>query len=228
MKFSRDALILAGLVTITTIASAWMAATARATWLEAFSFVTGAVCVWLTVKENVWNFPISLVNVVAFGIVFTKAQLYADAGLQAVYFLLTVIGWYLWLYGGEGRTELHIGRAPWRELVIVSLAGVLLTAGLTIYLGRVGDAMPFCDAFTTAISLCAQWFLNRKYLENWHFWIFVDVLYVPMYLYKELYLTSFLYLVFLVMATMGLIEWLRRWRVQTALREPAMAPVEAA
>ncbi len=223
MKISRNVLILAGLVGVTTIASAWMAATGRASWLEAFSFVTGAVCVWLTVKENVWNFPISLVNVAAFGIVFTRAQLYADAGLQAVYFVLTIIGWYLWLYGGEGRTELHIGRAPWRELAIVSVIGVLLTIALTVYLRRVNDAMPFWDAFTTVVSLCAQWFLNRKYLENWHFWIFVDVIYIPMYAYKGLYLTSFLYLVFLVMATIGLVEWLRRWRSQTSLPESAKA-----
>ncbi len=186
MSTRRDIWVLSALLVVTTLASAWMAATHLATWLEAFSFVTGAICVWLTVKENVWNFPISLANVIAFGVVFAKAHLYADAGLQAVYFVLTVIGWYLWLFGGEGRTELHIGRVGKRELLLVSLAGVAITVGLTIYLRRVDDAMPFWDAFTTSISLCAQWLLNRKYLENWHFWIAVDVLYVPMYGYKGL------------------------------------------
>jgi nicotinamide mononucleotide transporter len=103
-------------------------------------------------------------------------------------------------------------------MVVVALAGVLLTAGLTVYLRHVADAMPCWDAFTTALSLCAQWLLNKKYLENWHFWIAVDVLYVPMYAYKDLYLTSVLYVVFLVMAMMGLLEWLRRWRGQAAQR----------
>jgi len=227
MKTSRDFWILAGLVIVTTVLSAWMAATHRATWLEAFSFVTGAVCVWLTVKENVWNFPISLINVVAFAIVFAKAQLFADAGLQVIYFFLTLIGWYLWLFGGEGRTELHIGRTPKLELAIVIIGGLGLTLGLTIYLRRAGDALPFLDAFTTALSLCAQWLLNRKYLENWHFWIAVDVLYVPMYLYKDLYLTAFLYVVFLVMATMGLIEWLKRWKLQPRTPHASAALVGA-
>lgn len=214
MVRNRDIWVLASLTVLTTIVAAWMAFTHLATWLEAFSFVTGAICVWLTVKENVWNFPISLANVIAFCVVFAKAQLYADAGLQVVYVILTIIGWYLWLYGGEGKTELHIGRVKPLELTIVCLAGAAMTAGLTLYLRRVGDAMPFWDAFTTAISLCAQWLLNRKLLENWHFWIAVDVFYIPMYLYKGLYLTSFLYLVFLIMATMGLIEWISRWKRQ--------------
>jgi len=199
---------------VTAVVSAWMVMLGRATWLEAFSFVTGALCVWLTVKENVWNFPISLANVVAFFFVFARARLFADAGLQAVYFFLTLQGWYLWLYGGVGKTELHISRASKTELAWVCVAGAIMTAGLTIYLRRIEDTLPFWDALTTAISLCAQWLLNRKHLENWHFWIAVDVLYVPMYGYKNLYLTAGLYAVFLVMAIMGLREWLRRYRRQ--------------
>jgi len=214
----RDAWVLSLLTAVTLVVSGSAVYLQRATWLEAFSFVTGALCVWLTVKESVWNFPISLANVIAFGIVFAKARLFADAGLQAVYFVLTLQGWYLWLWGGEGRTALHISRTPRREMIVVALAGALMTAGLTMYLRHVADAMPFWDAFTTAISLCAQWLLNRKYLENWHYWIAVDVLYVPMYAYKDLYLTSLLYAVFLAMATMGLLEWQRRWRGQTTPR----------
>src|SRR4051812_40706187 len=94
----RDAAILWLLTFITAAMAAWMVHAQRATWLEGFSFVTGAVCVWLTVKERVWNFPISLANVIAFGIVFAKARLFADAGLQAVYVVLTLQGWYLWVF----------------------------------------------------------------------------------------------------------------------------------
>jgi nicotinamide mononucleotide transporter len=183
----RDAAILCVLTVITAALAGCAAYTGRASWLEAFSFVTGAVCVWLTVKESAWNFPVSLVNVVAFSVVFAKARLFADAGLQGVYFLLTLQGWYLWVYGGEGRTSLRISRAPRRELLIVALFAACATAGLTIYLRSVGDALPFWDALTTTLSLCAQWLLNRKYVESWYVWIAVDVLYIPMYAYKELY-----------------------------------------
>src|SRR5437868_3149656 len=82
-----------------------MALRGLASWLEAISFATGAICVWLTVKESVWNFPISLANVATFFIVFGRAHLFADQGLQVVYFVLTIIGWYMWLYGGERHTR---------------------------------------------------------------------------------------------------------------------------
>src|SRR5262245_21661144 len=96
-----------------------------ASWLEAVSFVTGAACVWLTVRENVWNFPIGLVNVATFGFVFLRAGLFADAGLQVVYLLLCARGWYLWLHGGRDGTRLHVTRA-WRGELGGVLAGVVL------------------------------------------------------------------------------------------------------
>jgi nicotinamide mononucleotide transporter len=213
-RLTKDAWILAALTLVATAVSLWLHWLGRATWLEVFSFVSGALCVWLTVKENVWNFPISLANVVAFAFVFFEARLFADAGLQVVYFILTAIGWYMWLFGGEGHTELRISRVGPREAAIVAVLTVVVTVGLTIYLRRVGDAAPFFDALTTAISLAAQWLLNRKQLENWWCWILVDVIYIPLYAWKGLYLTSILYAVFLCMATMGLLEWQRRHRAQ--------------
>jgi nicotinamide mononucleotide transporter len=216
MPRTREALILASLTIVTTLVAGVAVATHRATWVEGISFVTGAVCVWLTVKESVWNFPVSLANVAAFLFVFAKAKLYADAGLQVVYFILTAVGWYLWLYGGENRHALHVSRTPRLEAIVIAVCGLLITCGLTLYLRRVDDAAPFWDALTTATSLAAQWLLNRKYVENWWCWIVVDVIYVPLYAYKSLYLTSVLYAVFLCMAVMGLLAWRATWRKRAA------------
>jgi nicotinamide mononucleotide transporter len=223
MPRTREALILATLMIATTFVAALAVATHRATWVAGISFVTGAACVWLTVKESVWNFPVSLANVAAFLFVFAKAKLYADAGLQVVYFILTIIGWYLWLHGGENRRALHVSRVPKFEAIVVSICAAFITCGLTLYLRRVEDAAPFWDALTTAISLAAQWLLNRKYLENWWCWIVVDVIYIPLYAYKSLYLTSVLYGVFLCMAVMGLLAWRETWwrrRVNPMIGEP--------
>src|SRR3954463_6271189 len=86
-----------------------------ASWLESASFVTGAACVWLTVRENIWNFPIGLVNVATFGVVFLHAGLFADAGLQVVYLILCARGWYLWHHGGREGGRLRVTRAGRRE-----------------------------------------------------------------------------------------------------------------
>ena len=101
-----ETIVLAGLTAVTAAVSGVLLWQGKTTGIEAVSFVTGAVCVWMTVRENAWNFPIGLVNEVAFFVVFARARLYADAGLQVVYFGLTGLGWYWWLYGGPGRTTL--------------------------------------------------------------------------------------------------------------------------
>ena len=193
----------------------------RASWLEAVSFVTGAACVWLTVRENVWNFPIGLANVATFSVVFFEARLFADAGLQLVYFALGVMGWYLWLFGGEGRTALAVRRASTRELCLVGCGVLVATLGLWLVLERIGGSASFWDALTTSLSLASQWLLNRKRIESWLGWIIVDVIYVPLYVSKELYLTAALYALFLAMAVLG---W-RAWQKSLKRREESLVMV---
>ncbi len=178
------------------------------------SFITGLICVWLVVRQNIWNFPIGLVNVATFFFVFFQSRLYADAGLQIVYFVLGVMGWYLWLYGGEDRKRLRVTRTKTGELVAVGLAVLVLTVSLWRLLQYFGGSASFVDALTTSISLGAQWLLNRKLLENWILWIVADVIYIPLYIYKDLYLTAILYAVFLGLAIMGLYKWHESWRVE--------------
>ena len=193
-----------------------MAALGRASPLEAFSFVTGAVAVWLVVKENIWNFPIGIINTAGYSVVFFEARLYGDASLNVVYCVLGVIGWCLWLHGGEHRTRLQVSRASTLELGVVALAVGLSTLLLWKTLHFLGGSASFWDAATTSLSLGAQWLLNRKKLENWHIWIVADVIYVPLYLSRGLNLTAVLYAVFLVMAVIGLFRWREAYREQGA------------
>jgi nicotinamide mononucleotide transporter len=115
MRMNRDNLVLGALTVLTGGLALALVLQGGATWIEGIAFVTGALCVWLTVKENVWNFPIGLVNVAAFCVVFFRARLFADGSLQVVYFVLGVMGWYLWVFGGEQRTALRIRRGKWRR-----------------------------------------------------------------------------------------------------------------
>jgi nicotinamide mononucleotide transporter len=200
-----------------------MAVEGIADWLETASFITGAVCVWLTVVENVWNFPIGLVNSATYCIVFFKASLFADGSLQIIYFVLGVIGWWMWLYGGENRTKLMVTCAPLVELIALIACVIGGTFGLWYLLQSLGGSASFFDALTTSISLAAQWLLNGKRLENWYGWILADIIYVPLYFYKHLYLTALLYAVFLIMATMRLRAWLQNWRLSQITVHPGVA-----
>lgn len=182
--------------------------------LEVLGFISGAVSVWLTVLENVWLWPVSIANNIFFLVLFGRAQLFADASLQVVYVILEILGWYWWLRGGDGRSALRIVRT--RIPVGVALAGATAagTVVLTGVLARVDDTAPFLDALTTSMSLTATYMLSRKLIENWWVWMAADVIYVGLYVYKQLVLTAVLYAVFLGMCIVGLRHW------QQVLRNP--------
>jgi nicotinamide mononucleotide transporter len=198
-----------------------------ASLLEAAAFVTGAICVWLTVRASIWNFPVGLVNVAAYSIVFFRAHLYGDAGLQIIYFALGAMGWIMWLRRDGDGSVLQISRASRRELVSSIAFAVVATGGLWQVLAHTGSSASFLDALTTSISLVAQWLLNRKRLESWIGWILVDIIYIPLYLSKGLTLTAILYAVFLVMAVLGYREWLRMWRAQHPEERSPLQTVQA-
>ncbi len=185
--------------------------------IEVFGFITGAASVWLTVKVNIWNWPIGIANSAFYVVVFFTSQLYADMALQVVYIILGFLGWYWWLHGGDNRTQLPIEHITLRLTVPLLIVLALGTWGETVFLQHIQDSAPFWDALTTAMSLIAQFLLTKKLIENWYVWISVDVIYVGLYLYKHLYLTSVLYLLFLIMCVTGLLHWRRTLRQQTPL-----------
>jgi nicotinamide mononucleotide transporter len=191
--------------------------------LEIVAAVFGVVSVFLSVRQNIWSWPTAIVNVGLYIIVFYEAKLYADTGLQVVYVVLNAYGWYHWLYGGKNRTELPVSRTSARVWLIVVTIGTAFAALLGTFLSRNTDAaLPFVDASTTSTSLVAQWMMTRKLLENWIIWVAVDVVYIGMYIYKSLYVTAVLYLIFLILSAMGFVQWRR------SLRERESSMTEAA
>jgi nicotinamide mononucleotide transporter len=182
------------------------------TWTEIYGFVTGALSVWLAVKENVWNWPIAAANAVFFFVLFLEHRLYGDMGLQVIFFGLAVRGWYLWLHGGEHHTHLRVSRISARLAVILTIVTVAATVLMADYLRRINDAAPFLDAFTTVLSLVGQYLMTKKVVENWYVWGFADILYIYLYIQRGLLLTSVLYVIFLVMCIAGAVEWQRSLR----------------
>ena len=150
---------------------------------EVLAVVFGIVSVYLSTREHIWSWPTALVNVGLYFVVFYEAKLYADMGLQVVYFGLSLYGWYEWLYGGANRTELHVSRTSRPLGVRLLTIGIVCAAVLGTLLARFTDAaLPYVDSATTSTSLVAQWMMTRKILENWAVWMAVDVVYVGMFI----------------------------------------------
>ncbi len=224
----RDNLILALLALTALGVGIFMWRTGYSSGIETIAFVSGVVAVWLTAKEHIWNWPIGLVNVALTFYVLYNNRLWSDTVLQVIYFVLGVFGWYWWLHGSEQRKEIHIGGTPRKEWGPV-LGIALVAVGIWTYINvRLIGAAPFFDASLTVLSLVAQYMLTRKYIQSWHFWILVDIFYVPLFLWKGLYLFAILYLIFTWIAFFGLKEWRRLQAVRETGNKEANAPLPAA
>lgn len=193
--------------------AAFTAFGAPTSWAEVLGFAAGAGCVYLVARQNIWNWPVGILNAALWIVLFGTAGLYADSGLQLVYIALGLWGWWEWLHGGANRTPLPVSRTSggqWLALVAIGVAG---TAAMTVFLDRfTASTVPLPDAVTTVLSLLATWGQCTKKLESWLLWMAADVIYVPLYQYKGLTLTALLYVGFFALCVVGLVRWRRDLR----------------
>ncbi|PRY40816.1 nicotinamide riboside transporter PnuC [Umezawaea tangerina] len=188
---------------------------APTSWGEVIGFVTGALCVWLVARQNAWNWPIGILNNLAFLALFATSGLFADSGLQVVYLGLALYGWWSWLRGGDHHTPLPVSRTTPAQWLWLLVAGVVLT-GLLVWIltAYTSSTVPWADAVTTVLSLLATWGQTRKKVESWWLWIAADVIYVPLYAYKDLWLTAILYVGFIALCVLGLRSWTKDLRAE--------------
>ena len=195
-------------------------------WFEWAAAILTAVSVYLAARENIWNWPTAIVSVAMYIVVYIRAGLFSDAGLQLFFLATSVYGWYHWQHGGTDRSELPVSRTSARTWMWCAVFGVVfwyLDASITSRIN--GVAFPYIDAATTTVSLVAQWMMTRKLLENWILWILVNVVYVPVLVVKGLYPTAALYSVLLVLAIKGLRDWHRSYtRHRDVAPHPAPTP----
>jgi len=193
--------------------------------LELIGTLTGLVCVWLAVKNHVGTWPVGLINVVCFAVLFYRFRLYSDALLQVYFFGMSLYGWYFWRQkSGSGEEPIRTLSPPWRLRWLLIIGAGTLVQGLVM--GRVDvwlpalfpepAAYPFPDAFTTVTSVVATFLLARRYLESWVLWVAVDLVSIVLYFSKGIMLVGLEYIIFLGLATAGGIRWWREINRKTA------------
>ncbi len=193
-----------------------------AEWMQILGFATGAACVVLAARRNVWTYPIGIANNVVFLAVFVPAGLYASAALQLVYLVLGVHGWIRWTRGVE-HDRGYVARTPRRAVPWLIAVAIVGTAVLTWVLATFTDSqVAVADAATTSASLVAQYMLNRKWIENWGVWIAVDVAFVGLSIATGLWIIAALYALFIVLCIGGWRGWSRVMR-----ESPTAAPADA-
>jgi nicotinamide mononucleotide transporter len=184
---------------------------AAISWSEVLGDVAGVACVWLLARQNIWNWPLGLVNNVLWAILFVDAKLYGDAVLQGVFFALSVYGWWNWLHGrGAAGEQLPVRRTLRNEWIVLGAATVVATCAATWVLAtRTDSPVPLWDASVLTLSLWATYGQTQKLVESWWLWIAVDVISVPLYLSRGLYPTAAVYVLFGILCVKGLRQWKR-------------------
>lgn len=198
-------------------------------WLELLGTLTGLVCVALAARGSVLNWFFGIANALFFLALFYQINLYADMLLQAYFLVTSVLGWWRWTHAGKdsaaGIKQRPVTRLTGRQRGLLLAAIAAATAGLTALIVQLHPwfpalfpapaAYPAVDALIAVLSVTAQILLVQKKLETWVLWIVVDVLSVGLYTVKGVWLVAGEYVVFGLLASLGLWQWRR------LLRSPA-------
>ena len=174
--------------------------------LEIVGFISGFGGVFLTVKKNKWCFPIGIINVILSCFLFYESRLYADSLQQLVYIPLLIVGWLNW--NTNTNDEFIVEQLHKKEIIIYfSLfvsSGILLGYLLKTFSNA---SFPWIDSLATTASFLAQYLIAKKKIENWIVWMAVNVVYIIIYLQKDLELYAVLYIVYLILAIQGYYQW---------------------
>jgi nicotinamide mononucleotide transporter len=185
-------------------------------WLEYVAVFSGIISVWFSRKENILVYPTGLVNTIFYIYLSFKGGLLGEAGVNFYYTIMSIYGWILWAKQDAQHTPVvHItfsNKKWWQYQLLFFGAFYIVIFGLLTYLKKdfAPGAIPWADAFASATAFTGMWLMTKKKMESWYWWIATNIASIPLYFVKLYVFTSVYYVVLLVMAVFGLIEWKRR------------------
>ena len=185
-------------------------------WLEYIAVVAGIISVWFSKKENIWVYPTGLINTLFYIYLSFKGGLLGEASVNFYYTIMSIYGWIGWARIDNNKNKvLNISagnKKEWTEQFLFFAAFYLIIYLALSYLKTnfAPEAIPWADAFASAAAFTAMWLMTKKKVESWYWWIATNIASIPLYFVKHYVFTSVYYLILLVMAIFGLLEWIRR------------------
>lgn len=178
--------------------------------LEMVAVFFGVLSVWLAKKENIWVFPMGLINTGIFVYILWIYGLLGDMLINGYFTLMNVYGWYVWYYRKGKEAARPIQRASDKERLYalgLFVGAIFFVIGVYLYFNKFNTWTAYVDTFTTALFFVAMWLMARKKWEHWHFWIVGNLITIPLYWYKGLTFTVFQYILFTIIAFQGYQSW---------------------
>ena len=188
---------------------------AQTTLLEYIAVAFGIISVLLSRIENIWVYPTGIINTALFIYISFRGSLYAEAGVNIYYTIMSILGWIWWTQKREGKKIISIQYSNTKEWYITLEFFILCWIGLYFVLHYfTNSTVPLADAFASATAYTAMWLMAKKKIEHWLWWMATNVASIPLYFIKGYVFTSFQFIVFLVLAILGWMEWKRRIKLE--------------
>jgi nicotinamide mononucleotide transporter len=189
--------------------------------LEVAGIVFGLISSICSMRNSVWVYPTGIVSTLIFVYILLKFNLLGDTIINGYYFVMSIYGWYIWTRKVTPTQTTPITKATKNDYTY-SL-GIFLSTMLLIYIiyyvfEKFEGWASYIDILTTGLFFVGMWMLAKKKLENWLFLLMGNVISVPLYFYKGLTLSSFLYVIFVIISIFGYLAWKKilNNRLQTA------------
>lgn len=183
-------------------------------YLEIIGTIVGLIYLWLEYHASIYLWIASIIMPLIYIFIYYDAGLYADMGISIYFVLASFYGIYCWLQGNTRSAKrtpsnkLKISFTPSWLIAPLSIITTILTISIAYILITFTDStVPWCDSFTTALSIIAMWMMARKYIEQWWIWIIVDIASAALYVYKDLDFTAALYALYAIIAYFGYKKW---------------------
>ena len=177
-------------------------------WIETFAVAFSISYVVLAAKGNIWCWFFAILSVSIYIFLCYEAKLFAETILQIFYLIMAFIGYFTWNNSNEKFTAKQLSIS---NHILIILSGAIITFLIGFYLATYTEAkMPIIDSFTTCFSIIATFLVVKKILENWIYWIIIDLVSIYIYFSRDLHLTSLLFLVYTVIAIIGYFNWKKK------------------
>ena len=193
--------------------------------LELLAALLGILSVWYARKENILVYPTGIISTGLYAYLLFGWELYGDMIINVYYFIMSIIGWYIWTRKVDAThftpiTQMNKFDIKYAVIIfIMAFVGILIIYKFKPYINSRFDAnylnsdyqyiaTDYVDAFTTGTAFVAMWLMAKKRLQHWHFWIITNIVAIPLYFwFKKHGITGIQYIIFLIFAVLGLKEW---------------------
>lgn len=177
--------------------------------LESIAVLFSIVYVILVARENIWCWAAAIISVSLYIFICFEAKLYAETGLQVFYLIMAVAGYFLWKES-PNKQQLNIKELSIVNHVLILFVGIVFTLILGYVLTIYTQAkLPLLDSFTTVFSIIATFMVIKKILENWLYFIAIDLISIYLYNSRDLQQTAMLFILYTIIAFIGYYNWVR-------------------